>query len=180
MNFHIVGVEDFEGYHGKALGEIGKSAVEQMKKSITSAPWRPHGLGPQPVVDDAPAIDLLAKLSNPPSYTIGEKVNKTKRGGGGVHLFKALVKLNHHMEKIYNIIYVNVIDINVFHFLNFLMEYSSSSRHCNTGVLVYIAFLVTSLQFKKVWGKGGGVYSRGRLFAILAEGWVLIRAWVLI
>ena len=36
-----------------------------------------HNLGPQPVVDDAPAVDLspgTIKLSEPPSYKIGDKV----------------------------------------------------------------------------------------------------------
>ena len=29
---------------------------------------------PQPVTDDAPAVDLAVKLSEPPNYKIGDKV----------------------------------------------------------------------------------------------------------
>ena len=67
-----VGVEDLENYHGKALGDKGKAAVELIKSSLSSDTL--NGLGPQPVVDDAPSVDLSVKLSEPPNYTIGEKV----------------------------------------------------------------------------------------------------------
>lgn len=73
MHFFIfVGVEDEENFHGKALGQKGKDAVELMKASITSS--EPHNLGPQPVTDDAPAVCLDVKLSEPPNYKIGDKV----------------------------------------------------------------------------------------------------------
>ena len=73
FHFCIVGVEDQDNFHGKALGDKGKVAVELMKSSITSD--GPHGLmGPQPVQDDAPAVDLSVKLSEPPNYKMGEKV----------------------------------------------------------------------------------------------------------
>ena len=74
----ILGVENLDNFHGKALGDKGRAAVEILKKTITSN--GPNGLGPQPVVDDnVTAIDLSdVKLSSPPSYTIGEKVWRLK------------------------------------------------------------------------------------------------------
>lgn len=33
-------------------------------------------LRPQPVTDDAPAVDLTVKLSEPPNYKIGDKVGR--------------------------------------------------------------------------------------------------------
>ena len=71
----FVGIEDLEDYHGKALVE-GKAAVEKLKEGLVNDK---HNLGPQPVVDDAPAVDLspgTIKLSEPPSYKIGDKVIK--------------------------------------------------------------------------------------------------------
>ena len=70
----FVGVEDLENYHGKALGDKGKAAVEKLKEGLSNDK---HNLGPQPVVDDAPSVDLspgTIKLSEPPSYKIGDKV----------------------------------------------------------------------------------------------------------
>lgn len=67
----VPGVEDLEGYHGKALGEKGKAAVELIKKSIVNDSL---SLRPQPVTDDAPAVDLTVKLSEPPNYKIGDKI----------------------------------------------------------------------------------------------------------
>ena len=75
---HILGVENLDNFHGKALGDKGRAAVEILKKTITSN--GPNGLGPQPVVDDnVTTIDLSdVKLSSPPSYTIGERVWRLK------------------------------------------------------------------------------------------------------
>lgn len=75
LRFHlfIIGVEDLEGYHGKALGEKGKAAVELIKKSIVNDSL---SLRPQPVTDDVPAVDLTVKLSDPPNYKIGDKVGR--------------------------------------------------------------------------------------------------------
>lgn len=63
-----------ENYHGKALGDKGKAAVEKLKEGLSN---EKHNLGPQPVVDDALAVDLspgTIKLSELPSYKIGDKV----------------------------------------------------------------------------------------------------------
>ena len=65
-----------ENYHGKALGDKGKAAVEKLKEGLSNVR---HNLGPQPVVDDAPDVNLspgTIKLSEPPSYKIGQKVIK--------------------------------------------------------------------------------------------------------
>ena len=66
----FVGIEDLEDYHGKALVDKGKAAVEKLKEGLVNDK---HNLGPQPVVDDAPAVNLSAgtiKLSEPPNYKI--------------------------------------------------------------------------------------------------------------
>ena len=72
----FVGIEDLEDYHHKALVDKGKAAVEKLKEGLANDK---HNLGPQPVVDDAPTVDLSVgtiKLSEPPSYKIGDKVIK--------------------------------------------------------------------------------------------------------
>lgn len=61
-----------ENFHGKALGDKGKAAVELLKKSMSNS--GPHDLRPQPVTDTVPAVELDAKLSEPPNYKIGQKV----------------------------------------------------------------------------------------------------------
>ncbi|CAH3177338.1 unnamed protein product [Porites lobata] len=80
----VEGVEDLENYHGKALGDKGKAAVEKLKEGLSDDK---HNLGPQPVVDDAPAVDLspgTIKLSEPPSYKIGDKVAVRKAYANGL------------------------------------------------------------------------------------------------
>ena len=61
-----------ENFHGKALGDKGKAAVELLKKSMSNS--GPHDLRPQPVTDTVPAVELDAKLSEPPNYKVGQKV----------------------------------------------------------------------------------------------------------
>ena len=70
----IVGVEDLEGYHGKALGDKGKKAVEEIKGLMANetVSLRP----PSVIEDDAPAVDLTVKLSGPPDYKKGDKVGR--------------------------------------------------------------------------------------------------------
>ena len=49
------------------------AALESIKSQISD--HSPHKLGPQTVVDDAPPFKQAAiKLSEPPNYTLGEKV----------------------------------------------------------------------------------------------------------
>ena len=45
--------------------------MELIKQSIVNDSL---SLRPQPVTDDAPAVDLTVKLSEPPNYKIGDKV----------------------------------------------------------------------------------------------------------
>lgn len=47
--------------------------MELIKKSIVNDSL---SLRPQPVTDDAPAVDLTVKLSEPPNYKIGDKVGR--------------------------------------------------------------------------------------------------------
>lgn len=74
LHLSIVGVEDLDGYHGKALGDKGKKAVEEIKALIANEtlPLRP----PSVIDDDAPKVDLTVKLSEPPNYKKGEKVGR--------------------------------------------------------------------------------------------------------
>lgn len=74
LHLSIVGVEDLDGYHGKALGDKGKKAVEEIKKLIANEalPLRP----PSVIDDDAPTVDLTVKLSEPPNYKTGDKVGR--------------------------------------------------------------------------------------------------------
>ena len=74
LHLSIVGVEDLEGYHGKALGDKGKKAVEEIKGLMANemVSLRP----PSVIEDDAPAVDLTVKLSEPPSYKKGDKVGR--------------------------------------------------------------------------------------------------------
>ena len=64
-----------DNFHGKALGDRGKAAVELMKSLLTF--HVAHGLAPQPVIDDVMPVNLCVKLSEPPNYTIGEKVRSS-------------------------------------------------------------------------------------------------------
>ena len=47
--------------------------MELIKKSIVNDSL---SLRPQPVTDDAPAVDLTVKLSEPPNYKEGDKVGR--------------------------------------------------------------------------------------------------------
>ena len=69
----IGGIEDEENWHGKALGDKAAKAIEEIKSRIQN--HGAHGLGPQPVTDDAPSVSLNAKLNEPPNYTLGQKVS---------------------------------------------------------------------------------------------------------
>ena len=76
----LAGVEDFDNFHGKALGDKGKDAVQIMKAQLSSGE---NSLERPPVVEDAPKIgDLKVKLSQPPSYKLGDQV----------HLFQTLIQ----------------------------------------------------------------------------------------
>lgn len=67
-----LGIEDEENWHGKALGDKAAKAIEEIKARIQNQ--GEHGLKPQPVTNDAPSVCFNAKLSEPPNYTLGQKV----------------------------------------------------------------------------------------------------------
>lgn len=88
----VKGVEDFDNFHGKALGDKGKDAVQIMKAQLSS---EENSLERPPVVEDAPKIgDLKVKLSQPPSYKLGDQV--------AVRLAysKGLIKLGEACERV--------------------------------------------------------------------------------
>ena len=67
-------VEDLENFHGKPLGAKSAATIEAIRALIKNE--GPHGLVPQSVVDDCPDVDLSnMKLSCPPDYTLGQKVD---------------------------------------------------------------------------------------------------------
>ncbi len=66
-------VEDLENWHGKALGDLAATAVAACEGRIAN--MGPHGVSPKPIVDDAPKFDIPSiKLSTPPNYKLGDKV----------------------------------------------------------------------------------------------------------
>jgi transketolase len=79
--YHLSGkgfpnVEDLENWHGKPLGAQAEPAIAACKAAIVNP--GPHGLTPNPVVDDAPHFTLpQVKLNSPPDYKLGEKVKDT-------------------------------------------------------------------------------------------------------
>ncbi|XP_046840258.1 transketolase-like [Xenia sp. Carnegie-2017] len=81
----INGIENLENWHGKALGDKAAKAIEEIKAHIKNQ--GPHGLSPQPVIDDAPDVSLKAKLIEPPNYELGQKIATRETYGN------ALVKL---------------------------------------------------------------------------------------
>lgn len=88
----ITGVEDEENWHGKALGDKAASVIAEIKSRIQHK--GDHGLGPQPVISDAPAITCSVKLSEPPNYTKGQKIATRETYGS------ALVKLSKSCPRI--------------------------------------------------------------------------------
>ncbi|XP_002733574.1 transketolase-like [Saccoglossus kowalevskii] len=66
------GIEDQMNWHGKPLGDKAEGAIEAIHKLIVTK--NGHGLCPQLPSSEVPAVDLKVKLSEPPSYTKGQKV----------------------------------------------------------------------------------------------------------
>ena len=67
-------VEDQENWHGKPLGNNSAAALEAVRKAIVNP--GPHGITPQPFVDDCPKVVFpQVKLSSPPNYAKGDKVS---------------------------------------------------------------------------------------------------------
>ncbi|XP_048587058.1 transketolase [Nematostella vectensis] len=68
----IIGVEDNDGFHGKALGDKAEPAIAHLEKLI-KGPVYYHN--PRPVIEDAPLLKQTeVKLSEPPNYTLGQKL----------------------------------------------------------------------------------------------------------
>lgn len=69
-------VEDQENWHGKPLGKNSAAALEAVNKAIVNP--GPHGITPQPFVDDCPKVEFPeVKLSEPPNYNKGDKVGNS-------------------------------------------------------------------------------------------------------
>ena len=67
-------MEDQENWHGKPLGKNSAAALEAVKKAIVNP--GPHGITPQPFVDDCPKVEFPeVKLSEPPNYEKGATVS---------------------------------------------------------------------------------------------------------
>ncbi|EDO27862.1 predicted protein, partial [Nematostella vectensis] len=65
-------VEDNDGFHGKALGDKAEPAIAHLEKLI-KGPVYYHN--PRPVIEDAPLLKQTeVKLSEPPNYTLGQKL----------------------------------------------------------------------------------------------------------
>lgn len=69
----ISDVVDKENWHGKPLGPHTDDALKEIRARISN--HGPHGVSPQPVVDDVPKYGTdPVKLSSPPNYPLGGKV----------------------------------------------------------------------------------------------------------
>lgn len=90
----LPGIEDQENWHGKPLGDKADSAIEVILKKVVN-----NGnslLSPQkPLKDDAPKISIAnIKLSEPPSYKLGEEIATRVAYG------TALVKLGKNNDRV--------------------------------------------------------------------------------
>lgn len=69
----IPGVEDEENWHGKPMGAKAEAAIKAIEANISNK--GPHGVCPtQPTADVAPVNITNLRLSEPPSYTLGQTV----------------------------------------------------------------------------------------------------------
>ncbi len=67
------GFEDKEGWHGKPLGDKTDATIAAIMDNVVNK--EKHGLCPQTPAVDVPAVPFGgAKLSEPPSYKIGDMV----------------------------------------------------------------------------------------------------------
>jgi len=84
---HIPGIENMEGWHGKALGDKAQKAIEDIKKLITACDYKPVPPPPAEVIMESLDASKI-RLTNPPAYKIGQKVATREAYG------TALIKLN--------------------------------------------------------------------------------------
>ncbi|XP_015761020.1 PREDICTED: transketolase-like isoform X2 [Acropora digitifera] len=90
----VKGVEDFENFHGKALGDKGVKAIEEIEKLLSS---EKDVLKPKPAVEDAPKVVTPepVALSEAPSYAVGQKVAVRKAYANG------LIKLGQSFDRVF-------------------------------------------------------------------------------
>ncbi|KAK7102916.1 hypothetical protein V1264_021071 [Littorina saxatilis] len=89
----IVGVEDQDNWHGKALGDKSAAALQVLKDNIANQ--GPHELTPMAPEVKAPVISVAnIKLSEPPKYDQGQQV--ATRAAYGT----ALVKLGKNNDRV--------------------------------------------------------------------------------
>ncbi|KAK2571039.1 Transketolase, partial [Acropora cervicornis] len=90
----VKGVEDLENFHGKALGDKGVKAIEEIEKLLSS---EKDVLKPKPAVEDAPKVVTPepVALSEAPSYAVGQKVAVRKAYANG------LIKLGQSFDRVF-------------------------------------------------------------------------------
>lgn len=89
----IEGIEDLDNWHGKALGDKAKSAVQVLRENLLGG--GDHGLTPMSPEVKAPVINVNnIQLSTPPAYKLGEQV-ATRLAYGD-----ALVKLGKNNDRV--------------------------------------------------------------------------------
>ena len=74
VSLHTTGIEDEMNWHGKALGDKAKSAIEAIESAMQDKNG-PYKVARPQVTDDAEHFaPETVTLSEPPSYKMGEKV----------------------------------------------------------------------------------------------------------
>lgn len=86
----LTGIEDMDNWHGKPLGDKAAQVIATLRP-LADLP----GPNPEPKpYNPVPAVDLSVKLSEPPSYKLGEKVATRQTYG------TALVKLGKNNPRV--------------------------------------------------------------------------------
>lgn len=89
----LFGIENFDNWHGKPLGDKAESVIQAIKDNISEQ--GDHGLTPNSPEVKAPAVNITnIKLSMPPSYKLGEQI-ATRLAYGD-----ALVKLGKNNDRV--------------------------------------------------------------------------------
>lgn len=66
-------MEDLENWHGKALGANADAAIKACTEKMANT--GPHGVTPQKPEKEVAAVNIRnIKLSEPPSYKLGQSV----------------------------------------------------------------------------------------------------------
>ncbi|PVD25166.1 hypothetical protein C0Q70_15664 [Pomacea canaliculata] len=89
----LVGIQDSEDWHGKALGDKASTVLETIKENIVNQ--GPHGLVPKSPEKKVPEADTSAiRLSEPPNYQLNQSVATRLAYGTG------LVKLGKNSKRV--------------------------------------------------------------------------------